>query len=145
MLAGSTKHSAEISTSVLGFPRTGKKSTIFSHSELRQYFSIRSFLTQRYIPRLDEKEDCGVKKCFWDAHGRIKDDSEVPLDRARGGQVFLPSEKKSKFMRKKQNIIFSNIVTKRSQDDPVTFTNPGVHLYAMFGAVRSQEHPRSVL
>ena len=36
----------------------------------------------------------------------------------------------------KQNIIFSNIVTERSQDDPVTFTDPGVHLKAMFGAVR---------
>ena len=79
-------NSAEISTSVLIFMKTGKKSTILSHFKLRQYFSIRSSLPQRYIPRLDGNEDRDRKNHFWDAYGRVKDDSGVPL--SMGGSLF---------------------------------------------------------
>ena len=116
--------SAEISTSARyprSFPRTGKKSTIFSHSELRQYFPTRSFLPQRYISRLDGNKDREVKYHFWDAHGRVKVDSEVPL--TMWGVSFLSSEKMQNHEKCSKNS-FSNIVTECFQDVPLTFTDP---------------------
>ena len=75
--------------------KTGKKDTILSHFKLRQYFPIRSSLPQRYIPRLDGNEDCKGKYHFWDAHGRVKVDSDVPPP-TMWRVSFLSSEKKTK-------------------------------------------------
>ena len=57
---------------------------------------------------------------IWDAYGRVKDDSGVPLS---GGGHLFHKLKKCKIVKINTNMIFFNIVTERPGGVPMTFTD----------------------
>ena len=72
-------YSAEISSWVLIFPKTGKISTKMSCSEFSPCFSIRASLLARYMPRVDGNEGRNGNYAFSDTYGAVKHHPEVSM------------------------------------------------------------------